>query len=217
LRSRKPNTSFQTVARIAYAVGVPLGWLLEEEGFELSPLQIGEVEQLIVFLRNAIDRTDTSELLRLRRFLDDDTITAPHSEVRRETEEEYTWRVVIHRMRRETFRDRIVKLLPMLSVFRNGRLAVAAGSMLYVRTADDKQFHIGRCTPDRAGARASLHARSRLSRATRHPYRRRSAGLERTVATRLPRRPQEDGAGDYRRGRARASRSLHRHANTHGS
>jgi transcriptional regulator with XRE-family HTH domain len=141
-----PHISFQIVARIAYATGVSLGWLLEEQGFELSPLQIEEVEQVIGFLRDAVDRSDTSELLRLRTIIGHSTVVVPNS-IKRKEAGEYTWRSLIRRVRREEYRERIAKLRPMLSVFRNGRLEVAASAggsgMLYVRTADGKPFYVG--------------------------------------------------------------------------
>ena len=121
LRGDHPSTGFQTIARIAYTAGVSIGWLLEEEGFELSPSEIGEVEHAIAFLRDAIDRAGAGE--------------------------ESAWRLMIQRMRREEYRERIAKLRSMLGVIRDGRLEVAASSgvsaMLYLRTADDKGYCIG--------------------------------------------------------------------------
>ena len=147
LRGRQRHASFNIIARIAYATGVSVGWLLEEDGFDLSPLALPEIEQAITFLRVAIDRADTAELLRLRTFLDGSTLLAPHSPERTDAEDGYTWRSMIVRLRRDEYRARVAALRPLLAVFRNGRLEVAAAggadAMLYVRTAPDKQFYIG--------------------------------------------------------------------------
>jgi transcriptional regulator with XRE-family HTH domain len=147
LSGRTSVPGFETIARIAYAAGVPLGWIPEEDGFELSPLQIGEMLEVIAILQNAIDTSETAERLRLRRFLEDGTLSVVHSTLRREVEGEYAWRTMIQRVRQDEYRERVAKLLPLLRVFRQGRLEIGgsggASGMIFVRTPDKRQFYIG--------------------------------------------------------------------------
>jgi transcriptional regulator with XRE-family HTH domain len=136
-----------TIARIAYAAGTSVGWVLGEEGFDFSPRQVTELEAAIWFLQDTIERMDSAELFQLRRFLDGSTLVAFHFEQRKDAEDEHLWRTMIQNMRREIYRERLAALRRLLPVFRSGRMELAgsggASAMLYVCTRAGKAIYIG--------------------------------------------------------------------------
>jgi transcriptional regulator with XRE-family HTH domain len=147
LNGHDKSPGMVTIARIAYAAGTSVGWVLGEEGFDFSPHQVAEIEAAIWFLQDTIAHMESAELFHLRRFLDSNTLAVFHYEQRNDAEDEHLWRTMIQNMRRDIYRERLAKLRPLLPVFRGGRMELAgsggASAMLYVRTRAKKSTYIG--------------------------------------------------------------------------
>jgi transcriptional regulator with XRE-family HTH domain len=145
LNGHTRTPGFETIARIASAAGVQVGWILEEAGYAVSPHQIGEMLELIALLQNAIQKAETAELVRLRAFLEEGAPDAVRPTARRDAQAAHAWRTMIRRVRRNDYGERVAALLPLLRVFRGGRLEVGgsggASAMVFVRTPDGKQFY----------------------------------------------------------------------------